>query len=611
MRITIDTGYTEPLSERIFGHNLEHTRSAVNGGLSAQMLRNRKFAGKPSPTGVAAEWESIGDRAFFRTGGESYTRHIGCEKMLRRNELQSLSAQNIRGGTCGIRQTGLYIEGGKAYELHLAAKCFMPVRLTAALTNRDDNNIYAQISFALIPGEWQRFSVKLTPSETDADASVRFTFTERTQVVFGAVSLMPADHFHGMRRDVVDCLRQIAPGVLRWPGGNFAGEYRWKDGMLPADMRGPLESLMENETQPYTHGYDFHEINTDDFIALCREIGAEPFLTINPVWCSPEESAQWVEYCNGPADSEYGAKRAENGCAEPYNVRLWSLGNEMGYGHMEGPKSPADYAALAGTHADAMLSVDPELTLFSSGPYPNDDWARESAAALRPVSKYVSLHHYAFADMDYTPEQIEKTYCSVGASAQGALDLAARMRDSLDRFAPGMLISFDEWNLWYGWFRPSCVTEGIFTAKMLHMFINRSADLGIALGAYFQPVNEGAIEVGPVAARLTADGQMFAMMKGHHGGRRCIIDCADPFTAAATVKDGAVFVTLVNDNFDENRDFTLEGLQGVAEGTLYTSDEVLPYTYFRKTELTVKRDGGKLTVSVPPHSAAAVTVRPE
>ena len=71
MRITIDTGYTEPLSERIFGHNLEHTRSAVNGGLSAQMLRNRKFAGKPSPTGVAAEWESIGDRAVLDATADS------------------------------------------------------------------------------------------------------------------------------------------------------------------------------------------------------------------------------------------------------------------------------------------------------------------------------------------------------------------------------------------------------------------------------------------------------------------------------------------------------------------------------------------------------------
>ena len=611
MRITIDAGRAEPLSEWIFGHNLEHTRAAVNGGLSAQMLRNRKFAGKPSPTGVAAEWEGIGDRAFFCTGGESYTRHLGGERMPRRNELQSFSVQNLRGGACGVRQTGLYIEAGRKYELRLAAKCFRPVRLTAALTDRNEKDLYAETAFDLVPGEWQRFSATLIPRGADVDASFRFTFTEQTQVVFGAVSLMPADHFHGMRRDVVECLKQIAPTVLRWPGGNFAGEYRWKDGLLPSDERGPLESLMEDETQPYTHGYDFHEISTDDFIALCREIGAKPFLTINPVWCSPEESAQWVEYCNGSVQSEYGALRARNGSAAPYGVRFWSMGNEMGYGHMEGPKSPADYAALARTHADAMLAVDPTLTLFSSGPYPNDDWARESAAVLTPVSDCVSLHHYAFCEMDYTPEQTEKTYRSVVASVQGALDLAARMRESLDRFAPGTHISFDEWNLWYSWFRPSCVTEGVFTAKMLHLLINRSRDLGIALSAYFQPVNEGAVEVTPSTARLTANGQMFALMRGHHGGKRCLLDCDDPFTAAATVKDGAVYVTLVNDGFDKSREFVLEGASGDIAGELYTSDTVLPCSYFQKTELPIKKDGATVRVLLPPHSAAAIRIRLE
>ena len=609
MEITIDIKNTGPLSEWLFGHNLEHTRAAVSGGLSAQMLRNRKFAGKPSLSGVAAEWEGIGDRAFFQTGGESYTRHIGCDGMCRRNELQSQSAQNLHGGACGIRQTGLYLSGGRTYELRVAVKCAVPVLLTAALTDRNGGSVYAQAAFDLIPGDWQVCRAALIPRETDGDACLRLTFTQRAEVLFGAVSLLPADHFHGMRRDVVDCLKQIAPTVIRWPGGNFAGEYRWKDGLLPADIRGPLESAMEDETQPYTHGYDFHEISTDDFIALCREVGAQPFLTINPVWSSPEESAQWVEYCNGAADTEYGAKRAENGSAAPYHVRFWSLGNEMGYGHMEGPKTPADYAALARTHAQAMLAADPRIELFSSGPYPNDDWARDSAAALRPVSKYVSLHHYASSPMDYTSEQRKNSYDGVVASAQGALDLAVRMRESLDRFSPGMLISFDEWNLWYSWFRPSCVTAGVFTAKMLHMFINCSADLGIALGAYFQPVNEGAIEVTPAAARLTAGGQMFALLRGHHGGRRCAIDGADAFTAAATVQEGAVFVTLVNDSFDQSRDFVLNVASGDIESTLYTSDSVLPYTVFQKTDLPVRREGETICVSLPPHSVAAVSIR--
>ncbi len=614
--LIVDTEETTELSAFIFGHNLEHTRAAVNGGLSAQMLRNRKFCGKPSPCGIAAAWEGIGEKAFFRPGdenpdrGERYTRHIGCERMHRINELTSMVAQNLHGGVCGLRQTGLRIERGRAYELRIVARSFLPVRLTAALTDRDGGTVYAEESFELIPGDWRVLNAVLTPSATHDEAGIRFTFTEKTRVLFGAVSLMPADHFHGMRRDVVDCLRQIAPAVIRWPGGNFSGEYRWMDGLLPVDMRGPLQSYMEIESQPYSFGYDFHEIGTDDFIALCREVGAQPFLTINPVWCSPEESARWVEYCNGSADTEYGAKRAENGSKEPYRVRFWSLGNEMGYGHMEGPRTPGEYASLAQKHADAMLEVDPGIELFSSGPYPNGDWAEKSAGALFPKSKYVSLHHYSNALLNYTEDGMEETYYAVVNSAREHAEKIVRMRECLDRFSPGSLISFDEWNFWYAWYRPSCVAEGVFTAKMLNMLINYSDRYKMPFGAFFQPVNEGAIEVTPAGARLTADGQMFAAAKGHHGGRRCRIDGTDEFTAAATVKNGAVFVTVVNDSFDRERQFVLSGLSGKAEGVVYTSQDVSPHTYFEEKPLAVPSDGNGYPISLPPHSVAAVTIVP-
>ena len=612
--IIIDTEETSELSPYIFGHNLEHTRAAVNGGLSAQMLRNRKFCGKPSPCGIAAEWEGIGDRAFFRPGGESpesgerYTRHIGCENMYRTNELTSMSVQNVHGGVCGLRQTGLRLEGGRAYALRIAAKSCLPVRLTAALTDRRGARVYAEASFDLIPGDWRTLHVVLTPSAADDEAGIRFTFTEKTRVLFGAVSLMPADHFHGMRRDVVDCLKQIAPTVIRWPGGNFAGEYRWMDGLLPVDRRGPLQSCMEHETQTYSHGYDNHEIGTDDFIALCREVGAEPFLTINLVWCTPEESARWVEYCNGNADTEYGAKRAENGSKAPYHVRFWSLGNEMGYGHMEGPQTPDGYAKLAQQHADAMLAADPEIELFSSGPYPNDDWAEKSAGALFPKAKYVSLHHYSGALLNYTEDSIEETYYAVVNAVHEHAEKIARMRESLDRFSPGSLISFDEWNSWYAWFRPSCVTEGIFTAKMLHMLIHDWDRYAMPFGTFFQPVNEGAIDVTPEGARLTADGQMFVAARGHHGGRRCRIDGADAFTAAATIKNGAVYVTVVNDSFDRERAFFISAPAGKAEGILYTSQDVSPHSFFEEKPLAITSDEAGYSISLPPHSVAARTI---
>jgi len=610
----IDTGRTVKLSPYVFGHNLEHTRSAVagSGGLSAQMLRNRKFAGMPAKnSGVAAGWIGIGDRTFFQNGGRAcYTRHIACERMMRRNELRSQSVQNVHGGPCGLMQRDLSVVSGKRYLIRAVTMCSVPVALSAELTDRKGETLYARAEISLVPGEWETHEVTLVPDTDDGGAALRFVFTERAEVIFGAVSMMPEDNFHGMRPDAVRCLKEIGPTLLRWPGGNFAGEYRWKDGLLPSDMRGPLQAVMEIEDQPHSYGYDFHEIATDDFIALCREIGAEPFLTINLVWNTPKDSADWVEYCNGSPDTEYGRRRAENGHPEPYGVRFWSLGNEMGYGHMEGPRGPEEYAALAAAHIEAMKAVSPGIELFSSGPYPNDGWAEKSAAKLAADVKSISLHHYADVPMDYTTtEKTAETYKSIVTAPASAEQLARTMRASLDRTGAKLHISFDEWNFWYAWYRPSCVGEGIFVAKMLHMLLSFSGELDIPYCCYFQPVGEGAVLIDEHGARLTANGQMFSMMKAHCGGNLCSINGADPYSALATEKDGVLTVTLVNDSYDTDRAYCFNLPGRDPEGELYTSDEVTPYTFFERSMLAVKEENGLARVVLPPHSAAKISVR--
>ena len=608
--LEIGTNGGSELSPYVFGHNLEHTRAAVNGGLSAQMLRNRKFAGKPSRNrGVAAEWRGVGERAFFQLlWEEAYTRHIGCEKMSRRNEMQSQSVQNIYGGLCGIAQDGLVIRAGKSYELRLVTKCSLPVTLTAELTDRAWETVYAAHELKLCPGNWQTSAFELSPKKDDNEATLRFVFSEKAEVLFGAVSMLPEGHFHGMRADVVKCLKEIGPTIIRWPGGNFAGEYRWKDGLLPSDMRAPLEAAMEDETQPYTHGYDYHEISTDDFVALCREVGAEPFLTINLVWNSPRDSADWVEYCNASSDTEYGRKRAENGHPEPYGVRFWSLGNEMGYGHMEGPLRPEDYAALASEHIKEMKAKDAAIRLFSSGPYPNDEWAMSSAAALAYSVKDISLHHYSNVRMDYTsPEKTAETYRKIVAEADVSLRVAKDMRACLDRTGKKLNISFDEWNFWYAWNRPSCVGEGLFVAKMLHMLLKASGELDMPVCCYFQPVGEGAILITPTDASLTANGQMFSVMKAHCGGRLCHV-AGDDGSALATVRDGVITLTLINDSYDEEKAFRFGGCDRVKEACLYSSGDVVPYTRFEVSRLETKDDNVQVSCVLPPHSAAKLVM---
>ena len=609
---TIDLKNTRDLSPFVFGHNLEHTRAAVNGGLSAQMIRNRKFAGKPSRNeGVCAEWSGIGEKTLFQQDGQHYTKHIGNPGMQRSNEIRSQSVQNmIEGQVAGIFQKGLFLKKGETYEMRTVTKVSVPLILKVELTDQNGSKVYASKSLELKPSDdWVVSEFEMTPSAVDKDGGVRYTFEKKAEVLFGALSMMPKDNFHGMRSDVVANLKAIGPRIIRWPGGNFAGEYRWKDGLLPVDQRGPLQAATEIESQPYSYGFDFHEIDTDDFVALCREVGAEPMITINIAWSEPEESAQWVEYCNGGEDTEYGKIRAERGHKEPYNVHFWSLGNEMGYGHMEGPKGPEGYAEMAEKHADAMLGVTPDLDLCSSGPYPNENWAKHSAAPLADKVKYISLHHYAGGSKQFTtPEDIKKSYEEITGSFQGNIDLAKRMRESLNATGKDLHISFDEWNQWYSWYRPSCVSEGIYAARTMHFYINESAALDIPIVCYFQPVGEGAILITPEGSRLTANGQMFAMMKAHQDGKVCKITDDEDYTTAATVKDGILTITLINPNYDTDREFSFALKGKVLDAFLYSSEDVTPHSFFEESPLEVKAGRKDIKTVLPPHSAAILRI---
>ena len=607
---TIDLKNTCDLSPFVFGHNLEHTRAAVNGGLSAQMIRNRKFAGKPSRNeGVCAEWSGIGEKTLFQQEGQHYTKHIGNPGMQRSNELRSQSVQNLtEGQVAGIYQKGLFLKKGETYEMRTVTKVSAPLTLKIELTDQNGSRVYASKSLELKPSDdWVASEFDLTPSDEDKEGCVRYTFRKKAEVIFGALSMMPKDNFHGMRSDVVANLKAIGPRIIRWPGGNFAGEYRWKDGLLPVDQRGPLQAATEIESQPYSHGFDFHEIDTDDFVALCREVGAEPMITINIAWSEPEESAQWVEYCNGGEDTEYGKIRAERGHKEPYNVHFWSLGNEMGYGHMEGPKGPEGYAEMAGKHADAMLGATPDLELCSSGPYPNDNWAKYSAAPLADKVKYISLHHYAGGSKRFTtPEDIKTSYEEITSSFQGNINLARKMRESLNATGKDMHISFDEWNQWYSWYRPSCVSEGIYAARTMHFYINESAALDIPIVCYFQPIGEGAILITPEGSRLTANGQIFAMMKAHQDGKVCKIMDDEDYTTAATIKDGVLTITLINPGYDTDREFYFALKGKVLDATLYSSEDVTPHSFFEETPLEVKAGRKDIKTVLPPHSAALI-----
>lgn len=602
--IILDPASEKYVSPFLFGSNLEHTRSCINSGISAQMLKNRKFAGKPERNGCAHEWEPIGERLFIQLLGhyfgsppcDTYTHHAENRHMLRYNECNVLRLTAAHKEIFGIKQKDLYIEKNREYIFSVALKPLKDCNMRISVTDIDGDVLFAESVFVEGSEAFLEKSISFSCESDCEQAVLRITFDTENTVFIGSASLMPYDNFYGMRRDVIELMKQMGISVLRWPGGNFAGDYNWKDGLLPRNMRAPIQSYLGLETQPNTMGYDFHEINTDDFIMLCREIGAEPFITINPTWNTPEESAQWVEYCNGDQATEYGRLRISRGFKESHNVKFWSLGNEFGYGHMEGLNTAYEYSKTVRQHAEAMLKVSPYLAFCSSGPYPSLDWIKHSAQPLSDISQYVSLHKYINYPEFTSPDSYKEEYESFIKATGEIKQLAASLRGALGN--EKIRISFDEWNSWYAWYRPESVSDGIFAACVLHTLINSSESFGIDIACHFEAVNEGAIKVDKKSAWLTPMGVSFAVMKNHSFGK--LLFGSDE--TVITENDGKITATLINTSYDERKEYKLPICKSKAHGILYFSDSVLPHSRFSEEKLGFITRGGCYLIELPPHS---------
>jgi alpha-L-arabinofuranosidase len=619
------------VSPKWFGHNLEHTRSCVWQGLSAQLLRNRKFAGMPQASGVAADWYPIGAGQTWYllelapakwdpgTTGETYTRHF--DPLQDSSRAHALERQRIQAfdaaARSGIGQKGLHLVAGKAYEGRVALRVDAALEVQVTIYGGVDHAVWSEMTLQVMPDTWREVEFAFTAPESGDNACIEITFRQAGVLYVGAVSLLPAEHFHRLRTDVVALLKEIATPLLRWPGGNFADNYFWKDGLLPVDQRAPLRSHF-HETLPHTHDYDMHEIGTDEYIALCREIGAEPFITINLGMEGPAEAAAWVEYCNGSADTRGGRLRAERGHPEPYNVKYWSLGNEYGYGHMLGPNDPQGYRRVVTECASRMRAVDPSLIFTVCGIWWDEAWHNEVLAKIGDCFDIVSFHDYTRLMKDYTGPEARAEFHRVSSEAPAAVfRQVAQVRELIDRHAPGgkhIGISFDEWNVWYAWYRQVGVVEGLFTATMLNHFVREAGKLGITLGAFFEPVNEGALWVRPEAAGLTAMGQAFALFKAHYG--RQLVELAQPagdqLDVAATIDAAGteVTVSLVNRSIDESCPVSLHlaGAVKSCTGTLLAASNYLPGSTFVETPLGTTMSGAAVALTLPEHSLALVRV---
>ncbi len=199
----------------------------------------------------------------------------------------------------------------------------------------------------------------------------------------------------GIRKTVIEKLRQIKAPMVRWPGGCFADSYDWTDGIGAPAKRPQRAGFWRGEPNSF---------GTPEFMRFCRLAGAEPYLAANVRSLPPMALDHWIEYCNAPADkSSLGRMRADDGSPEPYNVKYWGIGNEAwGCG---GNLTPAEYAEEFRKFTTWTPGYGGPLKFIAVGPGSEDlDWTEQfclatfaGKRAITPKSVYGwSVHHYTW-----------------------------------------------------------------------------------------------------------------------------------------------------------------------------------------------------------------------
>jgi len=245
----------------------------------------------------------------------------------------------------------------------------------------------------------------------------------------------------GLRKDVLTAVTQLKPAVLRWPGGNFSSWYHWEDGVGPGKKRTRKLSYADDIVREESNLF-----GTDEYIALCRKIGAEPYITVNAGSGTPEEAVHWVEYCNGKTDTYYANLRRKNGHHKPFGVKFWEIGNEI-YGDWQvGTKSVEEYGRFCLEAIKGMKRVDPGIKIVAVGMGKHDpDWDRRLLSMIADTIDYLSVHIYigrhsyldAFGQVYVLNDHFQKM--------QTEIQQARKEKRCLNEIK----IALSEWGIWY------------------------------------------------------------------------------------------------------------------------------------------------------------------
>ena len=634
--VTVDAGrVVNEISPLLYGQFVEFMFEGVKFGLHAELLRDRGFEEAPGVLGLPQHWERYPDDrdddyglAFAWDDAVHYPNKQHADTGLGAHALRVDAGEGVI-ARHGIFQSRVPVRAGLEYQGYLWLKTNgYQGRVTVALEpDAPGGAAYAEANIEQVGGDdWRKYEFRLRPQRSDPLARFAVLFAGRGRVWVDQASLMPGDAAAGgVRRDVFEKVKALRPAFIRWPGGNVAQDYHWQWGTGARDERPEWVNLSwKNELEPGDFG-------TDEYVAFARAVGAEPSLTVNVEGrgATVEEAAAWVEYCNGPGTSKYGAMRVAAGHAAPYNVRFWEVGNEIWGDWVRGHSDAETYARNFNRYAAAMRKVDPTIKLIAVGD--NDmRWNRTMLSRAAGQIDYLAIHHY------YGRAEMAGDLRNLWARPLHYERFYQQIAGLLRELAPqrGIKLAINEWGLDLPVEQQYSMAAALYGARLMNVF-ERAGDV-VALSAVSDMVNGwpgGIIQAGRgglFVAPLYLVNQLYST---HLGAARLATDVVSPtFDAsregrgvpyldavASRTRDGRqVFVKLVNTDparalattinvrharLAPRAELATVGAASLAAANSFATPDAVTLT--RKTVAA----GASVGVTLPPHSVSVLTLQ--
>ena len=524
--------------------------------------------------------------------------------------------------------------------------------------------LFAGLCLSLTMASAQDATVTVKTSQPGAkiNKEIYGQFAEHLgRCIYGGIWVGPdseVPNIQGYRKDVFEALKELEVPVLRWPGGCFADEYHWRDGIGPKENRRKMVNTNWGGT------VEDNSFGTHEFLNLCEMLGIEPYISGNVGSGTVEEMAKWVEYMNSDTNSTIAEERRKNGREKPWNVKYFGVGNESwGCG---GNMTIEYYVNLYRRYNTYARNYgDNRLFRIASGANGGDThWMDVAMRECRFNMDGISVHFYAVRDWGSEDDPItgipmgkkgsalnftDQDYYEIVSKSLELEDIINAHSAVMDRYDPEkkVAIMFDEWGTWFnvepgtnpGWlYQQSTMRDAVVAASSLNIFHKYTDRVKMANIAQVVNVLQSMILTKDDKMVLTPTYYVFKMYKDNMEAVNIPIDVkSDTFSAenerekgqqrtspyisasAAKTADGAVIVNLANADLAQSNKVTVDlgSAKGkVVEATILTSKDMKDCNTFENPDKVkpaafkgAKIKGGQLVVDMPKMSIVVVKIK--